>query len=62
MGRVKNASVSRFVYSLILNVAVLCTAIFVFIPFFEENDDTHIAMIAEGAYSGREYHLIYVNS
>lgn len=61
MGRVKNASISRFVYSIILNVAVLCTAIFVFIPFFEENDDTHIAMIAEGAYSGREYHLIYVN-
>lgn len=61
MDRVKNTSVSRFIYSVLLNVAILLISILVFIPFFEENDDTHIAMIAEGAYGNREWHLIYEN-
>lgn len=61
MRNIKEISIPRFIYSLLLNVAVLLIALFVFVPFFEEIDDTHISMIAEGAYGLRDWHLIYVN-
>ncbi len=32
-----------------------------FVPHFEENDDAFLAMISEGAYGNRDYHLIYTN-
>lgn len=61
MDRIKNYSILRLIYSVAINVAVICLALFVFIPFFEEIDDTHIAMLSEGAYGLREWRLIYVN-
>lgn len=61
MYRVNKFSIPRFIYSVVLNVAVLCIALFVFKPFFEEIDDSHIAMLAEGAYGTKEFMLIYVN-
>lgn len=44
-----------------LNAAALIVSVFVYRPFFEENDDAFLAMIAEGAYGVREPHLIYTN-
>lgn len=51
----------RVLYSLVINVAVILIALFVFRPFFEEIDDTHIAMISEGAYGYRESHILISN-
>lgn len=48
-------------FSLLLNLAAIGCAIFLFHPFLEENDDAFLAMIAEGAYGNRDYHLIYTN-
>ncbi|MCR5421677.1 MAG: hypothetical protein K6E98_11770 [Lachnospiraceae bacterium] len=48
-------------FSIILNAVVLFAALFVYKPFFEENDDAFLAMIAEGAYGVKETHLIYSN-
>lgn len=51
----------KIIYSLILNTAVLLIALFVFTPGFEENDDTHMAMIAEGAFGIRNSHIFFSN-
>lgn len=51
----------RIIYSFLLNIVVLLIALFVFKPFFEEIDDTHIAMISEGAYGYREWHILISN-
>ncbi len=48
-------------YSLIINAITLLAAVFIYRPFFEENDDAFLSMIAEGAYGAREVHLIYAN-
>lgn len=48
-------------FALCLNVVALAASLFVYRPFFEENDDAFISMIAEGAYGTREPHLIYTN-
>ena len=48
-------------FSLLLNFAAVGCAILLFHPFLEENDDAFLAMIAEGAYGNRDYHLIYTN-
>lgn len=48
-------------FSISLNIIFLLAAVIIFRPFFEENDDTHIAMISEGVYGIRENHLIYIN-
>ncbi|MFT3982509.1 MAG: hypothetical protein QM697_01270 [Lachnospiraceae bacterium] len=50
------------VFSLTVNTLLLLISIFLFHPFFEENDDAFLAMIAEGAYGARESRLIYVSS
>lgn len=52
---------SKFIFSVLFNTAVLLVALLVFVPFFEEIDDTQICMIAEGAFGKREWHLIYEN-
>ena len=49
------------IFSVSLNILFLLIAVFLFRPFFEENDDTHLAMISEGVYGSREAHLIYIN-
>ena len=49
------------VFSVVLNAAVLLISVTLFKPFFEENDDAFISMIAEGAYGAKEVHLIYTN-
>lgn len=61
MHSIKESPRFRIAFSLLINVAVLVIALFVFVPFFEEIDDTHIAMLSEGAYGVREWRLIYVN-
>ncbi len=48
-------------FSLISNCLVLLVSVLIYHPFFEEPDDLYIAMISEGAFGSREYHLVYVN-
>ena len=52
---------NHVIYSLIVNMIALFTAVIIYHPYFEENDDAFLAMIAEGAYGAREVHLIYTN-
>ena len=61
MNKKKNYTKNHIVYSLVVNVIALFTALFIYKPHFEENDDAFLAMIAEGAYGTREVHLIYPN-
>ena len=61
MNRTPKFSVSKFIFSVIFNAAVLAVALFVFRPFFEEIDDTQIAMLVEGAFLQKEWHVIYPN-
>lgn len=61
MNRRKDTAQNHIVYSLIINTITLLVALFAYRPFFEENDDAFLAMIAEGAYGAREVHLIYSN-
>jgi len=51
----------KFIVAVLINVIILLVALFVFHPFFEENDDLQLCMIAEGAFGNREWHLIYAN-
>ena len=62
MKKLKQKFSNPIVFSLTVNTIVLLISVFLFRPFFEENDDAFLAMIAEGAYGTRESHLIYVNS
>lgn len=48
-------------FTAISNIITLLFSLFVFKPFFEELDDTVIAMIAEGAFGKRDAHLVYSN-
>ena len=52
---------NRLFFTLALNIAALLASLTVFCPFFEENDDSSIALIAEGAFSQRSPFLIYTN-
>lgn len=62
MDKNKNKKTKKYIqYSLIINAITLLTAVFIYRPFFEENDDAFLSMIAEGAYGAREVHLIYAN-
>lgn len=61
MNRKKNYTKNHILYSLIVNAITLLASLFIYRPFFEENDDAFISMIAEGAYGTREVHLIYAN-
>ena len=61
MERISKFSVPKFIFSILLNAAVLAIAVLVFRPFFEEIDDTNIAMIVEGAFGAKEWHIIYPN-
>ena len=61
MNKIKKFLNSPIVFSVLLNAAVLLVSVTLFKPFFEENDDALISMIAEGAYGTRETHLIYTN-
>ncbi|MBQ7562570.1 MAG: hypothetical protein IJT16_01120 [Lachnospiraceae bacterium] len=49
------------VYTLVVNLCALILSFTLFQPYFEENDDTYLAMIAEGAFGQREPHLMYIN-
>ena len=51
----------RAVFALALNTVFLLAALFLFRPFFEETDDSSLAMIAEGAFGSRCPYLIYTN-
>ena len=57
----KKKNNNHIVYSLNVNTITLLIALFAYHPYFEENDDAFLAMIAEGAYGAREVHLIYSN-
>ena len=61
MNKITKFSTKKFIMSLIFNTAVLIAALLIFHPFFEENDDLQLCMIAEGAFGNREWHLIYAN-
>lgn len=56
--KILSAVRSRFGFSLLINLVVIFVSIFLFHPFFEENDDVGIAMLAEGAYGIKDAHLI----
>lgn len=53
---------SRLGFSLLINLVVIFVSIFLFHPFFEENDDVGIAMLVEGAYGIKDAHLIISSS
>ena len=59
--KIKKYLNSPFVFAVVLNAAALLVSVTLFVPFFEENDDAFICMIAEGVYGAREVHLIYTN-
>jgi len=61
MNRTSKFSLSKLIFSIVFNAAILVLSLLVFKPFFEEIDDTQICMIAEGAFGSREWHLIYAN-
>ncbi len=61
MKKLKQKLSNPIVFSLTVNTIVLLISVLLFHPFFEENDDAFLALIAEGAYGMRESHLIYVN-
>ena len=61
IAKIKNRISRPFTFSLLLNAVTLIASIFVYKPFFEENDDAFLSMIAEGAYGAKETHLIYAN-
>lgn len=61
MERINKFSAKKFIFSCLFNAAVLAATLLVFRPFFEENDDTQIAMIVEGAFGIKEWHVIYPN-
>ncbi len=52
---------NRAAYAFALNTVFLLLSLFLFRPFFEETDDSSIAMIAEGAFGSRCPFLIYTN-
>nr|MCR5733800.1 hypothetical protein [Lachnospiraceae bacterium] len=57
----KEYKLNDLIFSLIINAAALIVSVFLFCPFFEENDDAFLSMISEGAYGMRDHHLIYSN-
>ncbi|MDO4189193.1 MAG: hypothetical protein Q4D29_09405 [Lachnospiraceae bacterium] len=61
MNRTPKFSTSKFIFSILFNAAVLAVALIVFKPYFEEIDDTQIAMLVEGAFTQKEWHVIYPN-
>lgn len=61
MEKISKFSLGKLIASIVINAVVVITSVLVFVPFFEEIDDVHVAMIAEGAYGTPEWHLIYPN-
>ena len=61
MNKTENKTYNPIWTSIALNAVTLIISLFVYKPFFEENDDAFLSMIAEGAYGVREPHLIYTN-
>ena len=61
MNKMKKLINNPVSFTFLLNVLVLLVSVLVFHPQFEENDDAFLAMIAEGAYGARDFHLIYSN-
>lgn len=61
MNKTENKTYNPIWTSIALNAVALIISLFVYKPFFEENDDAFLSMIAEGAYGVREPHLIYTN-
>jgi len=59
MNKGKSFSAYKLIFSILFNAAILAVALLVFMPHFEEPDDSMIAMIAEGAYGVRDWHLVY---
>ncbi|MCR5108690.1 MAG: hypothetical protein K6B28_11070, partial [Lachnospiraceae bacterium] len=53
----KNTRLFAFLY----NAVLAAVAVFIYCPFFEENDDAFIAMISEGVFGTRDPHVIYPN-
>ena len=62
MKKIKQFCGSRIGFALTSNLITLLVSLFLFRPFLEESDDVGIALIAEGAYGYREYHLNYSNT
>ncbi len=52
---------NRAAYAIVLNTVFLLLSLVLFRPFFEETDDSSLAMIAEGAFGSRCPYLIYTN-
>lgn len=61
MEQVNKFSAKKLICSVVFNTIVLVLALVLFKPFFEEIDDTQIAMIVEGAFGVKEWHVIYPN-
>ena len=61
MKKLKEIINRPLVFALLLNAGALLVSLIIYKPFFEENDDAFLSMIAEGAYGAKETHLIYTN-
>lgn len=61
MNKLKKLINNSVFYTVFLNIVTLLISVLLFHPQFEENDDAFLAMIAEGAYGTRDFHLIYSN-
>ncbi len=61
MKRIRSILEDRLDFTLAVNIVLLLAALFLFRPFFEENDDLSLALIAEGAFGKRSPFLIYTN-
>ena len=61
MKKLKEYLKNDLCFAFCLSLLFLLISVILFKPFFEEIDDTHIAMLSEGVYGVREAHLIYTN-
>ncbi|MCR4923812.1 MAG: hypothetical protein K5931_07370, partial [Lachnospiraceae bacterium] len=59
---IKRIKEDNLIFAFMINIMALISSLIFFRPFFEENDDAFIAMIAEGAFGKRDFHVIYPNA
>ena len=61
MNRIKSFITSRLGFAVISNVVTFIVSLLFYRPFWEENDDVAMAILAEGVYGENDPHLIYSN-
>lgn len=61
MKTIKKAMNSRWGFTLLTNIATLLVSLFMFRPYWEENDDIWISALTEGAFGDHEPHVLFSN-